>query len=217
MQIIPQSSFSATPWKNGGGITREVLRVPAGGGPFRWRISVAQVDASGPFSDFAGYRRFMVLLSGGGVRLHCDTQEPMELRAVGDLAEFDGASATHGELIAGPCTDLNFIVSTSVTGVRAWVETVRCSCTPEHPRGALLAFAVRGGFAVHTGAATRSLAAGDFALASAEERLTLTPAPALGAAPGLEAAPAPEPAPYDRAPAAGAHLVFLATLDDNSG
>jgi environmental stress-induced protein Ves len=191
MQIIRKSAFSSARWKNGGGITHEVMRVPPGGGPFRWRVSVAQVDASGPFSDFAGYRRFMVLLEGGGVRL-AHARGNIELRAVGDLAEFDGGSAIHGELIAGPCTDLNFIVSTSATGVRAWVETVRGPHVPEQRGGALLLFAVRGGFAVETGdGASLTLGAWDFALASAQERVTLTPA-------------------------AGAPLVFLATLDDNS-
>ena len=54
MQIIHPASFVARPWKNGGGITHEVIRVPADPEDFRWRVSMAEVAASGPFSRFTG-------------------------------------------------------------------------------------------------------------------------------------------------------------------
>ena len=125
MQIIRKASFTATPWKNGGGVTHEALRVPATGDTFRWRVSIAQIDRSGPFSDFAGYNRKMVLLRGAGVRLTFDGARQSELREVGDLAEFDGAAKAECELVDGPCTDLNLIVTKSMGQVRAWVETLR--------------------------------------------------------------------------------------------
>ena len=34
LQIVRKSSFAAAPWKNGGGITYEAIRVPAGGESF---------------------------------------------------------------------------------------------------------------------------------------------------------------------------------------
>ena len=122
MQILRKSSFTAVPWKNGGGITHEALRVPMGGSAFRWRVSVAQIDVSGPFSNFAGYQRRMVLLRGSGVRLIFDGLRQKDLLAVGDLAEFDGGVATSCELLDGPCTDLNLMVSDTVPGWRAEVE-----------------------------------------------------------------------------------------------
>jgi len=69
LQVVRKASFKATPWKNGGGVTHEALRVPQSGDPFRWRVSVAHIDASGPFSEFAEYNRKMVLLQGAGVEL----------------------------------------------------------------------------------------------------------------------------------------------------
>ena len=69
IEIIRRSSFTAIPWKNGGGITHEAIRVPPTGEAFLWRVSVAQIDSSGPFSDFAGYDRKMVLLRGQGIAL----------------------------------------------------------------------------------------------------------------------------------------------------
>jgi environmental stress-induced protein Ves len=113
VRVIRKSSFTATPWKNGGGITHEAIRVPASGDPFRWRVSVAHIDASGPFSDFAAYNRKMVLLRGAGIELRFANGERRSLRHAGELVEFDGALSTYCELLDGPCVDLNLMVSKS--------------------------------------------------------------------------------------------------------
>ena len=99
------------PWKNGGGVTHEALRLPAGDGPFRCRVSVARIDASGPFSDFRGYDRKMVLLQGDGIELRFGEFGRRTLTSVGEMAEFDGAIATQGILLGGPCIDLNLMVA----------------------------------------------------------------------------------------------------------
>jgi uncharacterized protein len=111
LQIIRKSSFKAIPWKNGGGITHEVIRAPVTGDPFLWRVSVAHIESSGPFSDFTGYRRHMVLLRGRGLMLRFSTGDHCRLQKVGDSAQFDGAAAPHCELLDGPCVDLNFMVA----------------------------------------------------------------------------------------------------------
>jgi uncharacterized protein len=113
LQVIRKASFTATPWKNGGGITHEAIRVPPSGDPFRWRVSVAHIDASGPFSDFAAYNRKMVLLQGAGIELRFADGTHKALRKVGELVEFDGALAAHCELLNGPCVDLNLMISKS--------------------------------------------------------------------------------------------------------
>lgn len=68
------ASLAATPWKNGGGATQEILCWPPGAGldAFEWRVSVATIAASGPFSVFAGVARTIMLLDGDGVELHGD-------------------------------------------------------------------------------------------------------------------------------------------------
>jgi environmental stress-induced protein Ves len=121
LQVIRKSTFRATPWKNGGGVTHEAMRVPASGDPFRWRVSVAHIDASGPFSDFADYNRKMVLLQGAGIELRFGDGGQKTLRQVGDLVEFDGALPTYCELLTGPCVDLNLMVS-KADGVAVRVE-----------------------------------------------------------------------------------------------
>lgn len=113
LRIIRKSSFTPKPWKNGGGVTHEAIRVPADGEEFEWRVSVARIEASGPFSDFAAYNRKMVLLEGDGVELEFGRSGRRTLRRSGDLAEFDGALATHCRLLGGPCVDLNLMVAKS--------------------------------------------------------------------------------------------------------
>jgi environmental stress-induced protein Ves len=113
IKIIRRSSFTALPWKNGGGITHEAIREPPIGDAFIWRVSVAEIDSSGPFSDFAGYDRKMVLLRGHGIALEFGSGKRCTLRGVGDFVEFDGSMATRCELLDGPCVDLNLMVSKS--------------------------------------------------------------------------------------------------------
>jgi environmental stress-induced protein Ves len=145
MQIIRQSAFSAAPWKNGGGITHEAIRVPASGDRFLWRVSVAHIESAGPFSDFSGYRRIMVLLRGAGMRLGFANGAAHALRRVGDLVEFDGAWAAQCELLAGPCVDFNFIVSQSIPVSDAGVRRLAGALAPTPRRGdALVVFPVDG-------------------------------------------------------------------------
>jgi len=92
-------------------MTHEAIRVPRDGDAFAWRVSVAHIDASGPFSDFAAYNRKMVLIKGDGMELKFADGGQCSLRRVGDLAEFDGALATQCTLLGGPCVDLNLMVA----------------------------------------------------------------------------------------------------------
>jgi environmental stress-induced protein Ves len=196
MQIIRKASFKASPWKNGGGVTHEVIRVPPGCDAFQWRVSVAQIEASGPFSDFAEYHRKMVLLRGAGVRLTFDGRNHCELREVGDMAEFDGACATRCELKDGPCADLNLMVSKSITGVRAWTLRLHAGQSLRPHRATMLAFAISGTVSLDTGeGAITSLQEWDLAVAVSGDHVVVGPA-----------------VPHE----SSAPLVFFAALDDNS-
>ncbi len=63
------STLPVTPWKNGGGETREIVCVPSPDAPFLWRASIATLQADGPFSPFPGVDRTIVLLAGQPLRL----------------------------------------------------------------------------------------------------------------------------------------------------
>ena len=98
---------AATPWKNGGGTTRELLAWPAG----EWsvRVSVARIDASGPFSAYPGVARWFAVLSGAGVKLRVDGREHTVLPGDQPLC-FDGDSSTGCELLSGATEDFNLML-----------------------------------------------------------------------------------------------------------
>jgi environmental stress-induced protein Ves len=113
MQIVRYAALVSTPWKNGAGITREIIRQP-NTGHFRWRLSLADIAQSGPFSEFTGYRRIMALLEGNGVVLRFEGGESRTLLNAGEHVEFSGGVRTHCELIDGPCVDLNLMILESL-------------------------------------------------------------------------------------------------------
>ena len=102
----------ASPWRNGGGVTRELTVWPAQG-EWQWRMSVAEVQADGPFSNFAGVKRWFAVLSGEGVRLRLGAQAPYEEHALTtDSAPFcfDGALPVDCTLIDGATQDFNLML-----------------------------------------------------------------------------------------------------------
>jgi environmental stress-induced protein Ves len=229
------------PWKNGGGVTREMLRFPATGDSFLWRVSIARVESSGPFSNFNGYQRTMVLLQGAGVRLRFAAGPDRLLREIGDLVEFDGALATECELLGGDCTDLNLMVSSSMSGVRAWVERLAAPrALRPMPRGVVLALAIEGALSVESGRPQPAQREADVVEPSSREpahregvgverpardpthRGTASVVTPLRELARLQAwdllvASADEPVAVRAAgDCAGAPLVFFAALDDNS-
>lgn len=112
-QVAPQA------WRNGGGRTRELLARPAGG-EWRLRVSLADIDADGPFSAFPGVERWFAVVQGAGVRLRFDDGE--RRLAVGDPPLcFDGAAAPGCTLIDGPTRDLN-LMTRGGTGAMRTVE-----------------------------------------------------------------------------------------------
>lgn len=102
--------YRTMPWKNGGGVTHEIAVGPEGqdlSGDFLWRLSVAEVGSSGPFSSFPGIDRTLTVLSGNGLRLDFGEGEALVIDVPWQPASFDGARACEGRLIGGPVTDFN--------------------------------------------------------------------------------------------------------------
>ncbi len=108
MRILRAIDRTATPWKNGGGITREVAASPPGAPleSFDWRVSLADVSAGGPFSFFARIDRCLAVLQGR-VSLTIGTHSPVELSPASPPLRFPGDVPVSAELLGGPVIDLN--------------------------------------------------------------------------------------------------------------
>jgi environmental stress-induced protein Ves len=106
--VVRLADIPATPWRNGGGVTRELAMWPDAG-DWAWRMSVADVDKSGPFSKFEGIERWFAVLEGAGVQLDV-AGVPHRVTAADAPLFFDGAAATGCELIGGKTRDFNLMV-----------------------------------------------------------------------------------------------------------
>jgi uncharacterized protein len=111
MIVLRESDYIAVPWKNGGGVTREIHREPQAPEPFAWRLSLATVDSRGPFSRFDGYERTLVFVRGAGMMLSFTGHGESRLTSAGQMVSFDGSWDTLGSPLDGPCTDLNLMVA----------------------------------------------------------------------------------------------------------
>jgi environmental stress-induced protein Ves len=108
IRIQRASGRVEAPWKNGGGVTREVAAYPpgTGSGDFDWRISIASVSRGGPFSVFPGVDRELAVLEGT-LRLSIAGRPEISVRPGSPPARFAGDVPCEGAPGDTPVTDLN--------------------------------------------------------------------------------------------------------------
>ena len=107
-QVVRLADVPATPWRNGGGVTRELVAWLTSA-DWHWRMSVADIDSSGPFSRFEGVQRWFAMLGGAGVEL--DVNGKQHRLTAGDAPFcFDGSAATHCRLLEGETQDYNLML-----------------------------------------------------------------------------------------------------------
>ncbi len=109
MRIIRSSEYRRMPWKNGGGETVEIAISPADASldAFDWRVSMAHVASSGPFSRFPGVDRTLVVLAGTGIRLKVAGRGAVSIDRETPPFVFSGDQPAEADLIGGPIDDLN--------------------------------------------------------------------------------------------------------------
>lgn len=109
VHLVQTRDVPPVPWRNGGGLTRELLAWPT---PQDWvlRVSVAEIESDGPFSAYPGIDRWLVVLDGEGVRLMQGSEAPLELGPQSEPHHFDGASAPACTLVDGAARDLNMML-----------------------------------------------------------------------------------------------------------
>ena len=103
-RAVRVDAIAPAAWRNGGGTTREIARWAGA------RLSLADIDRAGPFSVFAGLRRWIAVLHGRvGLRFAGST---IGLDAGSDPFAFDGADAPHADPgPVGGCRVLNLMLA----------------------------------------------------------------------------------------------------------
>jgi environmental stress-induced protein Ves len=111
MEIIRFAELKPEPWRNGGGVTREIASHPkaasAQDGAWDWRVSIADVGSAGEFSTFPGMERVITVIDGELLLLTVDGEEhPLEKYRP---FRFSGEAASGSALPTGDIRDLNVI------------------------------------------------------------------------------------------------------------
>lgn len=119
---LKAQDYPRQPWKNGGGFTTELARGPL------WRLSIAEVEQAGPFSDYSGFERTIMLLSGDGMELHFDQAPSARIERPEEPFVFDGGWKTHCRLLGGPVKDMNLMVVREST--RATLRVIHLAAEP---------------------------------------------------------------------------------------
>jgi uncharacterized protein len=110
--ILRASNHRRMRWANGGGWTTEIIAWPKIE-KWEWRVTVADVKRSGPFSVFPEVDRTIALLRGAGFTLTIADQMSTTISRTYDPFSFSGDEQTACVLVDGPVQDLNLMVRRS--------------------------------------------------------------------------------------------------------
>lgn len=163
LTLLPARDRRPMAWKNGQGVTTEIAIGPPGAGlaGFDWRVSTAEVAASGPFSDFPGVERWLLVLAGE-MTLSIAGAAPLALSPASDPAQFPGDVPVTAEVTRGPVRDLN--IMTARERVSADIQLVSLAAGGvQNLSGEALLLCLDGAARVTAGDATADLGAMDAA------------------------------------------------------
>jgi uncharacterized protein len=184
MPLLPANAARESPWRNGGGFTREIAASPSGAGmdAFDWRVSLARIERDGPFSTFPGVDRLIAIVEGEGVELIFEDASSVVLRRGSPPNRFPGEIVVKARLCDGPATALN--VMTRRGSVRASLALVDLKAPLEVAphEGVGLTLALDGAARLETSLGAQRLGALDAWQDDASAGLTIFPEPLLRAA-----------------------------------
>ncbi|MGO4858524.1 HutD/Ves family protein [Arthrobacter sp. 2MCAF14] len=178
MEIIRFAELKPEPWRNGGGVTRELASHPkaasAQDGAWDWRVSIADVGSAGDFSTFPGMERVITVIDGELLLLTVDGEEhPLEKYRP---FRFSGEAASASALPTGDIRDLNVIARAGE--FKGYTSIIELSKKRAHP-------VFEGQMAV--------LLEGKASVSSGAEPTETAPADGSGSSDGEAAAPTAEP------------------------
>lgn len=147
-RLIRYADHAEMDWKNGAGRTREIVREDDGGG-LVWRLSLATVVRSGPFSIFPGLERVITLIDGPSMDLRFDDGEGLTLKP-GVPRRFSCERQVHADLAdSRHRRDLNLLFRSGALHVQTESVDVRSRLGFRWaPRTTAICFVVSGAVSV---------------------------------------------------------------------
>jgi uncharacterized protein len=138
MQIIRFADLKPQPWRNGGGVTRELASHSGGvsaaaasskDGAWDWRVSIADVTSAGDYSPFPGMERVLTVVEGELLLLAVDgTEHPLEKYRP---FRFPGGATSSSALPTGDVRNLNVIAREGA--FKAYTSIIELSKKRPHP------------------------------------------------------------------------------------
>jgi uncharacterized protein len=111
MRIITAAEFRKGQWRNGRGVSWDIYSEGAAGAEeFGWRLSLADIAESGPFSLYGPVDRVFTLIEGKGLALDISGAAPAAPAIYKPLA-FACDVKTSCTLAGGPCRALNLFTA----------------------------------------------------------------------------------------------------------
>ena len=155
IRLLHARDYPRNRWKNDGGWTTEIASEPMADAVngFRWRVSIAEIETNGPFSQFPGIDRDLLLLSGKGIELDIGDATPQRLDQRFQRIHFAGEDAVQCRLLAGATQDFNVMVARSLVSAEVHARPLN---------GTMLVFVETGTtWLIHVFAGTASARSGD--------------------------------------------------------
>ncbi|MBD1538702.1 HutD family protein [Arthrobacter sp. S13_S34] len=133
MEIIRFADLKPEPWRNGGGVTRQIAghtgAASGHDGGWDWRVSIAEVSKAGDFSPFPGMERVLTVVEGELLLLTVDGAEhPLEKHRP---FRFPGGADTTCALPTGDVRNLNVI--TRAGKYKGFTSIIELSKKRAHP------------------------------------------------------------------------------------
>lgn len=181
INLLSPLAYRVLPWKNGGGSTTEIAVDPesAGWDAFNWRVAIADINKSGPFSKFPGIDRSIVLLDGA-------RDSEMKLTIAGkaqrmqprEFIDFPGELETSGNLFGAPVRDFNIMSRRGVVQHRRGWHSL--SPNAHYRMGGTdrrIVYVVSGTADLITAAAAHNVGAGESLIAAGDDTLVVRGGP----------------------------------------
>jgi environmental stress-induced protein Ves len=132
MEIIRFADLKPEPWRNGGGVTRQIAGHSCGSGRdggWDWRVSLAEVSKACDISQFPAMERALTVVEGELLLLTVDgAEQPVEKYRP---FRFPGGAATTCALPTGDVRNLDVI--TRQGKYKGFTSIVEISKTRAHP------------------------------------------------------------------------------------
>jgi|SoiMethySBSTD1v2_1073268.scaffolds.fasta_scaffold00642_14 uncharacterized protein len=181
-RVLRTSDYQRMPWKNGGGTTTEIWKQVSPAGEVLWRLSIADVASDGPFSEFPGIDRWIMVIEGKGMELAVEGQGVHRLDRPFEPFAFPGDAKTDCRLIAGAIRDFNLMVARSFGSGALRVLHLAPNASQMFAENIVALHVLRGRIELEAGVIHELLEGDSWIAASYGEVMVRTVAPAIVAA-----------------------------------